>query len=327
VRRIRLTLPAVLLLTAAALAGCRSEPGVAAYIEDTTISTEALAAAVDERLTDPNIAAVIEPGDADYQRQVLSQLVQQGIYRILSAEYDVSVTDRDVDAKLDELLAGDDQQSAEDVYARLAAEQSLAEIDVRENVRQALIREEIAVAEGLDGPVQEPALRQRYEEIKDQLSTIELGFITVPDQETAEATLATIVADPGSYPTLAATYEGPNTQPVLRSAPLPNVPAPLLASVQATAAGQGFILPLAETGGIVVGYVASLEVPPFEDVRSQVRVEAATGVDAQVGEIVTEIVSGFDIDINPRYGSLEDGQVVSDTDGGVVRILEDTGTI
>jgi len=326
VRRIRLTLPAVLLLTAAALAGCRSEPGVAAYVEDMTISTDALAAAVDERLTDPNIAAVIEPGDADYQRQVLSQLVQQGIYRILSADYDVSVTDRDVDAKLDELLAGDDQQSAEDVYARLAAEQSLAEIDVRENVRQALIRAEIAVEEGLDGPVQEPALMQRYEEIKDQLSTIELGFITVPDQETADATLAALVADPNSYPALAATYAGPNTQPVLRSAPLTDVPAPLLPSVSQTAAGQGFILPLAETGGIVVGYVASLEVPPFEEVESQVRVEAASGVDAAVGEIVTEIVAGFDIDINPRYGSLDEGQVVSDTGGGVVRILEDAGT-
>lgn len=324
--RFSLGLPVLSLMAVAVLAGCRSEPGVAAYVEDMTISTDALAAAVDERLTDPNIAAVIEPGDADYQRQVLSQLVQQGIYRILSDRYDVSVTDRAVDDKLDELLSGDDAQSVEDVYARLASEQLLAEIDVRENVRQALTREAIAVEEGLDDPIQEPALMQRYEEIKDQLSTIDLGFITVADQDTADATLAALVADPSTYPALAATYAGPFTEPAVFSAPLADVPAELLPSIVATPVGQGFTVAVPQTGGIVVGYVAALDVPPFEEVRSQVRVEASSGVDAAVGELVTEFVSGLDIDINPRYGSLDQGRVVPDSDGGVVRILEDAGT-
>lgn len=325
VRRCYLTLAVLSLLTLAALTGCRTEPGVAAYVGNLTISTDQLASAVEQRLADDNIAAVVEPGDADYQRLVLSQLLQQAIYRILSADYDVNVTDREVDDKLDELLSGDEVQSVEDVYARLAAEQMLAEVDVRENVRQALTREAIAAAVGLDGPTQEPALRQRYEEIKDQLSTIELGFITVPDQDTADTTLAALLADPGSYPALAATYFGPNTQPTVRSAPLSDVPAPLLPSVLQTAAGQGFTVAVPQTGGIVVGYVASLEVPPYEEVRSQVRVEAASGVDAAVGEIVTEFVSGLDIDVNPRYGSLDQGRIVPDS-GGVVRILEDVGT-
>ncbi|MBA3411817.1 MAG: SurA N-terminal domain-containing protein, partial [Geodermatophilaceae bacterium] len=297
-------------LVVAALAGCRTEPAVAAYVENLTISTDELAAAVDQRLADENIAAVVEPGDADYQRLVLSQLVQQSIYRILSADYGVEVTDRQVQDKLDELLSGDGPQGGEDVFAQLAAEQMLSELDVRENVRQALIRAAIAAEEGLDGPTQEPALRQRYEEIKDQLSMIELGFITVPDQETADTTLATVLADPASYDDLAATYAGPNTQPTLRRAPLTDVPGPLLPSVAQTAAGQGFTVAIPDTGGIVVGYVASLEVPSFEEVRSEIRTEAASGVDAAVGPIVTEFVSGLDIDINPRYGSLDQGRVV-----------------
>ena len=324
-RRLSLILPVVTVLVVAALAGCRTEPAVAAYVENLTISTDELAAAVDQRLADENIAAVVEPGDADYQRLVLSQLVQQSIYRILSADYGVEVTDRQVQDKLDELLSGDGPQGGEDVFARLAAEQMLSELDVRENVRQALIRAAIAAEEGLDGPTQEPALRQRYEEIKDQLSMIELGFITVPDQETADTTLATVLADPDSYDDLAATYAGPNTQPVLRRAPLSDVPGPLLPSVSQTAAGQGFTVAIPDTGGIVVGYVASLEVPSFEEVRSEIRTEAASGVDAAVGPIVTEFVSGLDIDINPRYGSLDQGRVVPDS-GGVVRILEDAGT-
>lgn len=324
-RRLSLILPVVTVLVVAALAGCRTEPAVAAYVENLTISTDELAAAVDQRLADENIAAVVEPGDADYQRLVLSQLVQQSIYRILSADYGVEVTDRQVQDKLDELLSGDGPQGGEDVFAQLAAEQMLSELDVRENVRQALIRAAIAAEEGLDGPTQEPALRQRYEEIKDQLSMIELGFITVPDQETADTTLATVLADPDSYDDLAATYAGPNTQPTLRRAPLTDVPGPLLPSVAQTAAGQGFTVAIPDTGGIVVGYVASLEVPSFEDVRSEIRTEAASGVDAAVGPIVTEFVSGLDIDINPRYGSLDQGRVVPDS-GGVVRILEDAGT-
>lgn len=325
-RRLFLTLPAVSLIAVLTLAGCRTEPSIAAYVGDFTISIDQLADAIDERMADDNIAAVVEPGDPDYQRVVLSQLVQQAIYRVLSADYDVEVSDRDVQDKLDELLSGDNAQSAEDVFAQLAAEQMLAEIDVRENVRQALAREAIAAEEGLDGPIQEPALRQRYEEIKDQLSTVTLGFITVPDQETADTTLAAVLADPGSYEGLAATYAGPNTQPTLRSAPVTDVPGPLLPNVQQTLAGQGFTVAIPETGGIVVGYVAAREVPPFEAVRSQVSVEAAAGVDAAVTEIVTEAVAGFDIDINPRYGSFDQGRVVPGDGGGVVRILEDAGT-
>lgn len=326
VRRLYLTLPLLSLLAVLGLAGCRTAPAVAAYVEDVTITTDQLADAVEERMADENIAAAIEPGDAGYQVLVLDQLVQQAIYRILSADYDVEVTDRAVDDRLDELLAGDGSQTVADTYARIASEQMLSELDVREEVRRILIREEVAAEEGLDAPIQEPALRQRYEETKDQLSTIELGFITVPDQGTADAVLESLVADPSSYPVVAATYAGPNTAPEFISGSVAEVPGELLPSVQATAVGQGFTLPLPQAGGIVVGYVAAVDVPAFEDVREQVRSEAAGGVEAAVTEIVTEFASGLDIDINPRYGALNQGRVVPSGQGGVVRILEDAST-
>lgn len=325
--RSRLILSALSLLGVvciAALAGCRTQPTVAAYVEDATITTDELAAAVEERIADENIAAVVEPGDPAYQRAVLSQLVQQAIYRILGDSYGIEVTDREVEEKLEELLSDNAGQSVEEIYAQLAGEQLLAEIDVRENVRQVLTREEIAAAEGLDGPTQEAALRERYEQIQDQLSMIELGYLTVPDQATADATLAALLADPASYEALATAYAGPYTQPTVLASPLSEVPAPLVPSVLATAVGQGFTVAVPETGGIVVGYVAALEVPTFEEVRDDLRVEAASGVDAAVAEIVNEFVAGLDIDINPRYGSLEQGRVVPDS-GGVVQILRDAG--
>ncbi len=325
-RRLTLVLPVLALVALGALTGCRTEPSVAAYVGDRVISTDQLADAVEERMADDNIAAVVDPGDPEYQRLVLSQLIQQTVYQVMSESYDVSVSDRDVQIKLDELLADDAQQSIEAVYAQLATEQQLSEIDVRENVRQALTREEIAAVEELDGPTQLAALRDRYEQIKDQLSTIELGFITVPDQVTADATLAALLADPASYPQLAATYAGPYTQPTVVSSPVSELPSELVPSVLLTPVGQGFTVDIARTGGIVVGYVAALEVPPFAEVEDQIRVEASRGVDAAVGDLVTAFVSDLDIDINPRYGSFDEGQVVPPADGGVVRILEDAGT-
>lgn len=324
VRRLRLSLPFLSLFAVLALSGCRTEPSVAAYVEDVTISTDELAAAVEERLADENIAAVIAPGDADYQRVVLDQLVQKAIYEIISADYDVQISDRAVEARLDELLSGD-VEDAEATYARIAAEQSLAQIDVVQEVRRILTREAIAAEEEVDGPIQEPALLQRYEEIRDQLTTIELGFITVPDQDTADTLLEGLLADPSSYPALAATYAGPNTAPALVSGPSAEVPGPLMPSVAQTPAGQGFTVAVPEVG-IVVGFVASLEVTPFEEVRDQLRSEAFGGVNAAALEIVAGIASGLDIDINPRYGSFDQGQVVPEVGGGVVQILEDAGT-
>lgn len=323
-RRLCLTVPILSLFAVAALAGCRTQAAVAAYVEDITISTAELAAAVEQRLDDENVAAVVEPGDPDYQRLVLSQLLQQTSYRILGNNYGVSVTDRQVEDKLAELLSGDTTQSVEDVYAQLASERLLSQIDVRENVRQALIRERIAAAEDLDGPIEEPALRERYEQIKEQLSTVEFGYLTAPDQAAADATLALLLADPTTYEAFAATYAGPFTQPTLLRSPPAEVPAPLVSSVLQTSVGQGFTVAVPDTGGIVVGYVASLEVPEFDEVREEIRTEAADAVDAAVGEVVTEFVAGLEIDINPRYGSLDQGEVVP-VNGGVVQILEDAG--
>lgn len=322
-RRLPFTLPVLSLLAVLALAGCRAEPSVAAYVQDGTISTDQLDTAIEQRLADPNISAAVEPGDADYQRLVLNQLVQQEIYRILSADYDVAVSERAIDTTIEELLSAGGSRSVQDEFVRLASEQKLAEIDVREITRQLLIREQIAAEEGLDGPTQEPALMQRYEETKDQMSTIELGFITVPDQESADTVLETLLADPSSYPAVAASYPGPNTATMFLSGSVADLPAQLAPSVLQTPVGQGFTLAVPEAGGIVVGYVASLQVPSFEEVRDQLLSEAAAGVDEAARQFVAEAVADLDIDINPRYGTFDEGQVVPDTGGGVVRDVDD----
>ncbi len=42
-----------------------------------------------------------------------------------------------------------------------------------------------------------------------------------------------------------------------------------------------------------------------------------------VCQFVADAVAGLDIDINPRFGSFDDGRVVPDSGGGVVRLPDD----
>lgn len=305
------------------LGGCRSEPGVAAYIDDDVITIEALEAAVAHRLQDPALIDQVEPGAPEYQRLVLTGLIIDRVYDSLAESYDVTVADREVDQALRDLADGG---SVDAGLAQLAEDQSLAEADVRAGVRLRLIRDGIAEAEDLIVPIDEDALRERFTAERASLSTINLGYLTVPDVDTAADVLAALESNPGSYPDLAGDYPGEFTLPTLTRSSLADVPGPLVPSILGTVVGQGFILPVDETGGVVVGYIAGLDVPEFDDVRDELaeraEAEAAEQADAAVSEIVTAYLAERDIVVNPRFGVLSEDGVVP-VEGGTVDILGD----
>ena len=74
----------------------------------------------------------------------------------------MQVSDDDVRARIDELLGDDDP---DDVYGQLA-QQGISREDVFENVRQQLVRQEIAVAEGKADGLDDAALQARYDEVR-----------------------------------------------------------------------------------------------------------------------------------------------------------------
>lgn len=305
------------------LTGCRSEPGVAAYIDDDVITIDALEAAVAQRLQDPALIDQVEPGAPEYQRLVLTGLIIDRVYDSLAGSYDVTVADREVDQALRDLADGG---SVDAGLAQLAEDQSLAEADVRAGVRQRLIRDGIAEAEDLIAPIDEDALQERFAAERASLSTINLGYITVPDVDTAADVLAALESDPGSYAELAGDYPGEFTLPTLTRSSLADVPGPLVPSILETVVGQGFSLAVDETGGVVVGYIAGLDVPEFDDVRDELaeraEAEAAEQADAAVSEIVTAYLAERDIEVNPRFGVLSEDGVVP-VEGGTVDILGD----
>lgn len=314
---------AVLLVGAAGvggLAGCRTDPGVAAYVGDEQVTVAELDEAVDTRLADPDIAAYVSGDEVGYTRQVLTLRVGEELHDAVARRWGVEVSDADVRARIAELLGGADPET---VFTQVAQQQGASAADVVENVRQQLVRQRAAVAAGLVEP-SEAALRARYEQVLAALAQVELGLVTVPDQATADAVLAQLTADPADYPALAAQYAGPNTLPQIEAQAAADLPQVLAEPIATTPPGQGFTLALPEAGGVVVGFVRDVAVPTFEQVRPQLADEAAAEAAEAGAALVAEVRDDLDLVINPRYGVLEEGQVVA-ADSGVVQLLEDAG--
>lgn len=303
------------------LAGCRTSPTVAAYVGDAQVTVAELDAAVDERLADPDIAAFAAGDQIGYTRSVLSGLVTEQVYAVAARRLDVAVSDADVQQRIDQLLAGADQAT---VFGQLAKQQGVNAEDVRENIRQQLVRIRAAEDAG-KADLSGAALRQRYEASRAQLSQLQLGIITVPDQATADAVLAQLTADPAGYPALAAQYAGNNTLPTIQAFGTDKLPQVLADSVAATQPGQGFTQAVPAAGGVVVGFVAGTVVPPFADVRDQLEQQAASEADTAGAALVDGVRADLDITVNPRYGVLDKNQVVAG-DGGVVKLIKDAAT-
>jgi peptidyl-prolyl cis-trans isomerase SurA len=311
---------AVGLASVAVLSGCRTSPDVAAYVGDDQLTVGELQAAVDERLADPDIAAYAAGKESSYTRQVLTLQVTDAVYAAAARRYDVDVSDAEVRDRIQSLLGGAAQ---DEVFAQLAQQQGVNAEDVEANIRQQLVRAELAAAAG-KADLSDAALQQRYEQSLGQLTQVQLGIITVPDQPTADAVLAQLLADPAGYPAVAAQHPGNNTLPEVQSFASGDLPEVLAESIGATPAGQGFTQPVAEAGGVVVGFVSAVVTPSFADVRSQLAQQAGSEADAAGAALVSEFQADVDVDVNPRYGVLQEGQVVP-ADGGVVKVLEQAG--
>jgi hypothetical protein len=322
-RRVPRVLVSGFLLTVAVsgLTGCRTSPNVAAYVGEEQVTVAELDAAVAERLEDPDIAAWAEGQEEEFTRRVLTLLVQEEIHAAAAERYDVQVDNDDVRQRITELLGNDDP---DEVYGRLA-QQGVGREDVFENIRQQMVRQQIAEQEGGAEGSSEAALRARYEEVREGLAKFSFGYITVPDDATAAAVLAQLTANPAAYPALAAQYPGSYTLPALETRTSEEIPPPLAEGVAAAAPNTGFSLPIPETGGVVVTFVSGMVYPEFEEVRPQLEEEAAVQTDKAGAELVDEVRSDLGVTVNPRYGVLDEGRLVAG-EGGVVDILGDEPT-
>ena len=310
-------------LALAGLAGCRTSPNVAAYVGDDRITVQELQSAVDSRLEDDGVAAFAQKDEDTFTRQVLSLLVGEDVYGAAAERWEVSVSDDEVRDRIDTLLDGQDPAT---VYTQLAA-QGIGREDVFENIRQQLLRQKIARAEGLDDRLSDAALRQRYQQSQDQYQQYVFGYIAVPDQGTAQTVLDQLTADPASYPAVAAGFDNGVTLLQPEARPADQLPQALASGIQSAQPGTGFVVPLQQIPGVaaVVTFVTGVTVQPFEDVRADLQDAAESEVDDAAQKLLQDFRDGLDITVNPRYGVLKKNAVV-EGDGGVVDILGgDTG--
>ncbi|MGY1885452.1 MULTISPECIES: SurA N-terminal domain-containing protein [unclassified Blastococcus] len=305
-------------LAVLALTGCRSAPDVAAYVGEERIGVAELEAEVADRLADAGVAATAQGREEQLTRRVLGLLVEGEVHDAAAERYGVQVTDAEVTRRIEELLGDDDPEA---VYARLA-EQGIGRADVRESVRQQLVRQEIAAAEGTADPLDEAALRARYQEVREELGQIEFGYVTVPDQATATAVIAELTADPARYAAVAARFAGPYTLPELGRRAADELPPALSAPLVTAEPGTAVAVPVPETGGVVVAFRAGTVYPSFEELRPQLVEEAGEQAEASVRPLLDEVRADLDIAVNPRYGTYEEGRLLP-AQSGVVDLLDD----
>lgn len=310
----------VMALAVSGLTACRTSPNIAAYVGDEQVTVTELENAVARRLENPELAAFAAEQPDQYTRQVLSLLVGAEVHAAAAERYDVQVDEDDVWRRIQELLAGSDAAAQ---YSQLA-QRGVGRADVFETVRQQLIRQGIAEAEGAAEEPTEAELRARYEEVREELAEVSFGYITVPDEATAAAVLAQLTADPAAYPAVAAQYPSPTTLTALETRAPDDVPPPLAEGIAAAKPNTGFSTPVPEAGDVVVTFVEGPVYPLFEDVRPQLEQEAAGAAQAAGGKLVDEVRKDLGITVNPRYGVLEEGELVPG-EGGVVDILEEGG--
>jgi hypothetical protein len=310
----------VMVVAVSGLTACRTSPNVAAYVGDEQVTVTELENAVDSRLEDPELAAFAAEQPDLYTRQVLSLMVGAEVHAAAAEQYGVRVDDDDVRRRLQDLLAGSDVDAQ---YSELA-QRGIGRADVFETVRQQMVRQEIAEAEGKAVEPTQAELQARYEEVREEVAEVSFGYITVPDEATAAGVLAQLTADPASYPAVAAQHPSPTTLPALQTQAPDQVPPPLAEGIAAAEPNTGFSTPVPEVGGVVVTFVAGPVYPSFEELRPRLEQETASAAQAAGGELVDAFREDLGVTINPRFGVLEEGKIVEPT-GGVVDFLEEGG--
>jgi hypothetical protein len=245
-------------------------------------------------------------------------MVQEEVYAAASQKYDVQVGDDAVRARITELLGADNPDT---VFQQLA-QQGIGREDVFENVRQQLLRLEIATAEGKAEGLDEAALQAAYAAAREGLAQVSFGYITVPDDATATQVLAQLTADPSSYGAVAAQYPGAYTLPALETRAPDQVPSVLAQGIAAAEPNTGFATAVPEAGGVVVTFVAGKVYPTFEEARPDLEKAAMDKADKAGAALVDDVRKELGVTVNPRYGVLKDGKLVAES-GGVVDILKD----
>ena len=194
-----------ILAAAVALSGCGAAPraGAAAVVGTTRISDGSLEQIVSRSLADPTAARAVGDNRNDYFRQALTRLINRVVLNRGAADNGVSVTAGQVDDR----LAQFEQQSGGPAALRQQAAQSgVAPADLRDFVKDVVLRDALGDKLTAGVPVDPKALQDAYNANLAQYDQVHAAHILVNDQAQAQQLLGRVQADPGSFAALAAQF-------------------------------------------------------------------------------------------------------------------------
>ena len=304
----------LLALTLPAVAACRSSPNVAAYIGTDQVTVGQLDSAMTARTTDPAIAAYQQAHSADFTRKVLNVLILRDVFDAASAHYGVAVDDGAVQSEITRQLGNSDPAA---VFAQLA-QQGISRDDIDESIREQLLVRRIAAAAG-KVDTSDATLRARYTQVLPTLKTVQLGYINVPDQATANTVVARLKAKPADYPAVAAKYKGQYTLAATEATTPDKVPGPLAAAVAQAGPNTAFPVSVPNLPGVIVGFVGAVRYPTFEQQRPALEQAALAESEVAGSRLVTDFQKTLHVTVNPRFGTLQNGKLVPVT-GGIVSL-------
>jgi parvulin-like peptidyl-prolyl isomerase len=303
------------LLTAAALSACTGVFDVAAaVVNGRKIEEERFVRQLDFVLADPAFAQQFPGPQGVEQRKVearnlLTFLIHQQIVEAYAEDKGIDVSQDEIDAQFDGLVA---QIGGQQAFQAQIRRSGATTADVEDLVRQQIIRQKVADAV-VSEQVTDDQLMQAYEDRLAEFTQVRVSHILVRTEK--EATDVKKKATPGNFAELARKFsKDPGSAPQGGDLGLQR-PSDLVGPF-----GEATLkIPVGQIGGPVktefgyhLIYVEDRESTPFEEVRPQLVAELR-------GQVFTDWLlarlKDADVRVNPRYGYFDQasGQVIERT--------------
>lgn len=292
------------------LASCAAFETAAAVVNGRKIDEDEFRRQLDYLAADPRFAAEIPAGQQatekkNLARQLLTFLIHQEVIDDYAEDRGISVTANELQARMDELIAG----QGEEAFRAQLAESGATLADARSFITKQVLREKVAEAVVAE-EVPEETLSEEYESRAAEFSQVHVAHILVPDEEQAQDILGR--ATPGNFGRLARQVsQDPGSAAQggdLGTRGASDFVEPFR---QAT-----LDIPVGEIGGPVetqfgfhIVYVIERTAQPFNEVREQLLREVGQ---ESFTKWLLERIRSADILVNPRYGALDErtGDVV-----------------
>ena len=192
---------------ALALTGCAraSHAGAAATVGNTRISAIDLQAVIDRGLKDPTAQQQLGAQKEDFQRQVLTRLIQAVLVDKLAKREGVTVTQQQIDAKRADYAK---QSGGDPQLVTQAAQNGVAEPDLNAYIRTIVLRDAVGKKLLKNATVPDAQLKALYQQNIAQYDTVHAAHILVSgsDKALADSIKAQLDADPTKFAALAKQY-------------------------------------------------------------------------------------------------------------------------